>query len=188
MVEAFEYVNDRDGALRTRTPERWVYNGEPLGVRGSNGDVYLQFWQDGYELNTSFNVYVGQDGSYSAMLFDGVSKLVMNNNRGPWVNSPDTVTVEVKGSTVKDYSALEPNKTRLLRVDTPIYVFHGKEDANVPVESVYDLEARFKACNRTNLKMFVFDRHNHDLNFQEWIATKKYSEGLQKLFEVSAEI
>lgn len=80
-----------------------VYDGQPLGVRGSNGDVYLQFWQSGYELNTSFNVYVAQDGSYSAMLFDGVYKLVMNSNRGPWVNSPDTVTVEVNGATVKDY-------------------------------------------------------------------------------------
>ena len=80
-----------------------VYNNQPLGVRGSGGDVYLQFWQAGYELNTSFNVYVAQDGSYSALLHDGSYKLVMNANRGPWVNSPDTVYVEVKGKTVKDY-------------------------------------------------------------------------------------
>ena len=80
-----------------------VYNNEPLGVRGSNGDVYLQFWQDGYELKTSFDVFVTQDGSFSAMLFDGTYKLVMNNNRGPWVNSPDTVIINVKGRTTKDY-------------------------------------------------------------------------------------
>jgi hypothetical protein len=81
-----------------------VYDGKPLGVRGSNGDVYLQFWQDGYELKTSFNVNVAQDGSFSAILFDGTYKLVMNNNRGPWVNSPDTVIVNVKGKTNQDYA------------------------------------------------------------------------------------
>lgn len=91
---------DEPGSLFTG---KVVYNGQPLGVRGSNGDVYLQFWQDGYELKTSFNVYVSQDGSYSAMLFDGVYKLVMNSNRGPWVNSPDTVIVNVKGRTTQDY-------------------------------------------------------------------------------------
>ena len=91
---------DAPGSLFTG---RVVYDNLPLGVRGSNGDVYLQFWQDGYDLKTSFNVYVSQDGSFSAMLFDGTYKLVMNNNRGPWVNSPDTVIVNVKGKTTKDY-------------------------------------------------------------------------------------
>lgn len=88
----------------------------------------------------------------------------------------------------REHFALEPNKTRLLRVNIPIYVFHGKDDANVPAEGVYDLEKRFDTCGKSNLKTFVFDRHNHDLNFQDWVATKSYSEGLQKLFNTSAEI
>ncbi len=88
----------------------------------------------------------------------------------------------------KEHFALEPNKTRLIRVDVPIYLFHGRDDLNVPVDGLFDLEERFRACQKSNLKIFVFDKHNHDLNFQEWIATKTYSEGLQKLFETSAEI
>jgi hypothetical protein len=58
----------------------------------------------------------------------------------------------------------------------------------LPEDGLFDLEERFRACQKSNLKIFVFDKHNHDLNFQEWIATKTYSEGLQKLFETSAEI
>ncbi len=109
----------------------------------------------------------------------------ISENEESWIwNNYVRVTIDW----FKEHFALEPNKTRLLRVDIPIYVFHGKEDANVPVESVYDLEVRFKTCNKTNLKTFVFDKHNHDLNFQDRITTKKYSEGLQKLFETSAEI
>lgn len=88
----------------------------------------------------------------------------------------------------KEHFALEPNKTRLTRVDIPIYLFHGRDDSNVPVDGLFDLEERFRACQKSNLKIFVFDKHNHDLNFQEWVATKSYSEGLQKLFEISVEI
>jgi hypothetical protein len=80
-----------------------VYNGQALGIGGSNGEVYLQFWQDGYELKTSFNVYVSQDGSYSSVLADGVYKLVTVTNRGPWVSSQDTVVITVNGDTQKDY-------------------------------------------------------------------------------------
>ena len=106
-------------------------------------------------------------------------------NDGDWIwNKYVRVTIDW----FREHFALEPNKTRLLRVDIPIYVFHGKDDANVPAESVYDLENRFKACNKTNLKTFVFDGHNHDLNFEDWITKKEYSEGLQKIFDTAAEI
>ncbi|MDR0725593.1 MAG: DUF3823 domain-containing protein [Prevotellaceae bacterium] len=80
-----------------------VYNGQAIGVRGSNGAVRLQFWQDGYELSTAINVYVTQDGSYSSILFDGVYKLVAVNGTGPWVSAQDTVIVTVNGNTQKDY-------------------------------------------------------------------------------------
>ena len=115
-------------------------------------------------------------------------KLIMtkiSEKDGEWIwNHYFRVTIDW----FKEHFALEPNKTRLLRVSIPIYVFHGKEDANVPVESVYDLEVRFKTCNKSNLKIFVFEKHNHDLNFQDWLKTKEYPEGLKKLFEMSAEI
>jgi len=106
-------------------------------------------------------------------------------NDGDWIwNNYVRVTI----AWLREHFALEPNKTRLLKIDIPIYIFHGKDDANVPAESVYDLEVRFKTCNKSNLKIFVFDYHNHDLNFQDWITEKEYSEGLQKLFDTAAEI
>ena len=112
-----------------------------------------------------------------------MTKISENDESWIWNNY-----VHVTIDWFREHFALEPNKTRLLRVDIPIYVFHGKEDANVPVESVYDLEIRFKTCNKSNLKTFVFDKHNHDLNFQDWLKTKEYPEGLKKVFETSAEI
>lgn len=85
----------------------------------------------------------------------------------------------------KKHFELEPNKTRLLRVDIPIHVFHGTDDANVPVESVYDLRARFEACNKTNLTIHVLEKHNHDLNFEEWLIHKRWSEGFEQIFSVA---
>ncbi len=88
----------------------------------------------------------------------------------------------------RQHFALEPNKTRLLRLDIPLYIFHGTDDANVPVEGVYDLQARFKASGKTNLKPYVFEKHNHDLNFLDWRTDKKWPEGYRKMFECASEL
>lgn len=79
--------------------------------------------------------------------------------------------------------ALEANKTRLVRVNIPIHIFHGTTDAHVPIEGVYDLASRFKVCGKDNLTLHIFENHNHDLNFQDWLTQKKYSAGLKELFE-----
>lgn len=76
-----------------------TYNGEPLGLRGTGEAVQLQLYQDGYELRAPIPVYVAQDGSFEATLFDGQYKLVTRDNNGPWVNDRDTMVVDVNGST-----------------------------------------------------------------------------------------
>ncbi|QEC51243.1 uncharacterized protein DUF3823 [Anseongella ginsenosidimutans] len=76
-----------------------TYNGEPLGLRGTGEAVQLQLYQDGYELRAPIPVYVAQDGSFEATLFDGQYKLVTRDNNGPWVNDRDTTVVNVSGST-----------------------------------------------------------------------------------------
>ena len=35
----------------------------------------------------------------------------------------------------------------------------------------------------TYLTLHIFENHNHDLNFQDWLTQKKYSAGLKELFE-----
>ena len=88
----------------------------------------------------------------------------------------------------KEHFTLAPNKTRLLGLNIPIHVFHGTDDANVPVESVYDLQGRFEVCNKTNLTIHVLEKHNHDLNFTDWLIHKKWSEGFKQIFSVAKDI
>ncbi|MCC9165789.1 DUF3823 domain-containing protein [Pontibacter harenae] len=79
---------------------RVVYNGEPVNLR-SNG-VQLELWQRGYQNFEKIPVYVAQDGTYSATLFDGNYKLVLLPGNGPWVNNTDSLNVQVNGSTTID--------------------------------------------------------------------------------------
>ncbi len=81
---------------------RVTYNGEALGVRGTGEAVQLQLYQDGYELRNPISVYVAQDGTFEATLFDGEYKLVTRDNNGPWVNDRDTTVIDLRGTTNVD--------------------------------------------------------------------------------------
>lgn len=78
---------------------RVVFEGQPIGVR-SNG-VQLELWQHGYAFFSKIRVFVAPDGTFSARLFDGDYKLTRQNG-GPWLNSPDSIDVQVRGNTVID--------------------------------------------------------------------------------------
>lgn len=68
-------------------------------MKGTNGGIQLQLYQDGYANHDPITVYATQDGTFSAVLFDGPYKLVTKDKNGPWVNNRDTIYVEVKGKT-----------------------------------------------------------------------------------------
>lgn len=83
-----------------------VYNGEPIPV--ASEEVYFELWEDNWQLRNPISVAVAEDGSYSALLFDGVYKLAFRENQGPFrmrtntdTNS-DTILVDVRGATVLD--------------------------------------------------------------------------------------
>jgi hypothetical protein len=84
---------------------RIVYQGEPLGVRSpttasgnTSSGVQLELWQRGYQLFSKIPVYVAQDGTFSASVFDGDYKLVRLKGSGPWEDNTDTIAISLKGS------------------------------------------------------------------------------------------
>jgi hypothetical protein len=77
-----------------------VYDGKAIGVR--NNGPRLELWQDGYPLKSAITVYINQDGTFSASLFDGRYKLVRRGD-SPWLQqATDTLLVNVKGNTSID--------------------------------------------------------------------------------------
>ncbi|MFB2119380.1 DUF3823 domain-containing protein [Parapedobacter sp. 2B3] len=89
---------DNYDAPESKLMGRVVYNGEPVGVKGTGEAVQLLLYQDGYAFRDPIPVFVGQDGTFEAKLFDGEYKLVTRNNNGPWVNDRDTTVVNLKGT------------------------------------------------------------------------------------------
>ncbi|MDZ7691143.1 MAG: DUF3823 domain-containing protein [Balneolaceae bacterium] len=73
-----------------------VYNGNPVGVKSD--EIELELWQDGFELSQDIPVYVMQDGSFAATLFDGEYQLVLRQGNGPWVDDTDSIAVQLEGS------------------------------------------------------------------------------------------
>lgn len=79
---------------------RVVYLDRPLGL--SHGKVAFNLYQEGYDKNGPISVYVAQDGSFSALLFNGTYRLETIDNNGPWLNGAAAVALEVKGDTSVD--------------------------------------------------------------------------------------
>lgn len=88
---------DNFDAPESRLVGRVTYQGQALNLRGTGEAVQLQLYQDGYEKNDPISVFVGQDGTFSALLFDGEYRLTTRDGNGPWVNSHESVTVNLNG-------------------------------------------------------------------------------------------
>jgi pimeloyl-ACP methyl ester carboxylesterase len=113
--------------------------------------------------------------------FENLIKMVdFGNDAWIWQNY-----FRIKSRWLKEHFQLEANKTRLLRIDIPVYIFQGVDDGNVPVDGVYDIQSRFRQANKTNLKCYFFEGHNHDLNYLDWPFGHKISEGLNTIFNTS---
>ena len=87
-----------------------VYKGEPIGVE--YGQVRLQLWQPGFGRLAPIDAPIDQDGSYSALLFNGNYKLVFTRNDGPWktiikdASARDTTFITLNGNQEVDIEVM----------------------------------------------------------------------------------
>jgi hypothetical protein len=87
-----------------------VYNGDTLGVEVNQ--VPFELYQYGFGKVGPIGSSFAQDGSYSALLFDGDYKLIVPNGQGPFMwkqtnpGTPDTVSITLRGSQVLDLEVM----------------------------------------------------------------------------------
>ncbi|MCX6149469.1 MAG: hypothetical protein NTX22_02975 [Ignavibacteriales bacterium] len=95
------------------------------------------------------------------------------------------VVIEILTLVAMDYKhhTIEPNRTRILRFDLPVYMFHGSDDANCPVEGIIQLKKKAEELNKKNIQVFIFPEHGHSLEFLSWVGRKSLPVGLKTLFE-----
>jgi pimeloyl-ACP methyl ester carboxylesterase len=78
-----------------------------------------------------------------------------------------------------DHYKLPGNRTILPMLNLPIYIFHGTSDTQCDVNGVYEIMNTFLNLGKTNLKIYIFEKHDHCLNTDEGT-----SEGIKKLLEI----
>lgn len=137
---------------------RVVHEGKPIGVRGTNNSVRLQLWQNGFALKTPIDVYVTQDGSYSAKLFEGDYQLITVSGNGPWIHNTDTLQVQVRGNTNLDIT-VRPYYT----VENVQYQLNGTK-----LQATFQLNKLDATRNLDNVNLLVNDTKFVDLgNFEK---------------------
>ena len=82
-----------------------------------------------------------------------------------------------------EHFSLEPTKKVLPQLDLPIYIFHGRDDSSCPVQYAYDIREVFDNIGKTNLYVNIFENHDHDLNFSEWLLNGTMPVGLKCIFD-----
>ncbi len=95
---------------------------------------------------------------------------------------------QITSEWLSGHAKLEANQDTLLKLTMPVYIFHGVYDQNVPLQGVYDVYEAYREKNKTNLKAFVFDKHDHDMNYMQYIYSNAISEGLTKIFDECAKV
>lgn len=119
---------------KTSLTGKIVYKGEPVGVESDQ--VRLQLWQPGFGKLAPIDAPIAQDGSYSALLFDGNYKLAFIKNDGPWKTL-------VKDATARDTTFVTLNGNQQVDIEVmPYYMIRNAKFSKEvkKVSSTFDLE------------------------------------------------
>lgn len=110
LLPVFSCKKDNYEAPSSTLKGRILYNKEEIGLEFNR--VPLEFYQPGFGKKGAINASFAQDGSYSALLFDGEYKAIIPNGQGPfkWPQNTagvnDTLAVTVNGSQTVDLQAI----------------------------------------------------------------------------------
>jgi len=141
-----------------------VYEGAAIGVR--NNGPQLELWEDGHALKTLIPVFIKQDGSFSASLFDGEYKLVRKGD-SPWLPQfQDTILIKVNGNT---------------QIDIPVTPYFALKDVTFnrtadKLTATFTVNKVVENANLDNVRLYMSSRvlldqvenqFSRDLNVEE---------------------
>ncbi len=151
------------------------YNADPSGIvkAALGGATFEQL-----DMNTDKKLTTAD---FAVMLTDHKNQVMDAISKGDdeWLwNNYFKITSEW----LSGHAELEANQDRLLKLTIPVNIFHGVYDQNVPLQGVYDSYDACRRKNKTNVKAFVFDSHDHDMNYIQYPYYNIISEGLTRIF------
>ncbi len=95
---------------------------------------------------------------------------------------------QVTSEWLTGHANLDANKARLLLLNIPVNIFHGVYDQNVPVQGVYNIFDSYRANGKTNLRAFIYDDSDHDLNYMLYPMKGVIPVGLKQIFDECAKV
>ena len=127
--------------------------------------MFFELWESGWGKLTPINVAVGQDGTFSSLLFNAGYKLVIPSAQGPFMSKPDaathndTIMLDLHGSQALDIEVLPYYMVR-----TPAFSAAGRKvTATCKLEQIIK-DANAKGVERVylyvNKTQFVDGRLN----------------------------
>lgn len=128
------------------------------------------------------------EADFNIMLEDRRKQIfeAIKNDDDAWLK--ENYAVRLTSAWFKEHFNLKPNNEILPSLDIPIYIFQGVQDANTPVSDTYEIKKTFEELGKTNLHTYIFENHDHDLNYIIYPFYNEIPEGIKKIFSVSKEL
>lgn len=110
VLTAFSCRKDNYEAPSSSFSGHLTYQGVPVNV--SSKDVTFELWEPGWGKSGAITVGVNQDGSFSALLFDGNYKLIIPPSQGPFRSvtnaetKSDTMLLTMSGTREMDIEVM----------------------------------------------------------------------------------
>lgn len=113
---------------------------------------------------------------YKEQIFQAIA-----SNDDEWIER--NYSVHLTSRWLKEHFALPPVAQPLLKLQIPVYIFRGEDDANIPASDIAALRNDIDKYGKTNIKLNVFSNHDHDLNYLAYPIHGQISHGLQMVIE-----
>jgi hypothetical protein len=127
---------DNYDAPSSRLSGRLVYQGDSIGVE--HNQVSYELYQEGFGKVGAIGSTFAQDGTYSALLFDGQYKFIIPNGQGPFKwkqtagGNPDTLVINLRGDQRQDIDVIPYYMIR----NAQLSAAGGKVTANFKIEKI----------------------------------------------------
>ena len=113
------------------------------------------------------NDFALQMEDYKKQVFQAIE-----DNDDEWLRN--NYSVQITAKWCKEHFALPDIATIMRSLNVPIYIFQGEDDANIPISDLDKIRGDFKKWGKSNLHIFTFPKHDHDLNYLQYVFTGHY--------------
>ena len=132
--------------------------------------------KDGYIDEQDFYIIMKDSREAIFRAIENKDNLWLRNNYGGGL-------IPLNSEWFLEHFELKSNMELLPELDLPIFIFHGTLDQNCDVNKVYELKDKVMELKKTNIIINIFDGHNHDLNFPDYVTKAVMPEGMQSVFD-----